>query len=69
MAGPRHPTHPDYVMFDPLVEPPPQGVILLVATEGGTCVPGYWTNDCIAWTYKPRIPQTVKDRLVPAGVR
>lgn len=67
MADHLHPTHPDYEMFDPQVDAPPLGVQLIIATTGGTCTTGPWTDGCIAWTYKPRIPQSVKDRQSGRG--
>lgn len=61
MSDPNHPTNPDWVMFDPEEVPPPSGE-LLVLTEGGRCIASPWFKGCLAWAYKPKIPQSVKDR-------
>lgn len=61
MSDPNHPTNPDWVLFDPEIVPPPPGE-LLVITPGGRCIPSPWFEGCLAWGYKPKIPQSVKDR-------
>lgn len=59
----RHPTNPEWVLFDPLLVPPPRGEELLLINEGGVLIKGQWTDDCIAWGHKPKIPASVKERL------
>lgn len=62
MADPLHPTNEEWELFDPLVNPPPLGVSLLVITEGGVLIISNWYNGAIAWGYKPKIPKSVKER-------
>ncbi len=67
MSDPLHPTSQLSELFDPLVVPPPRGVSLLLINEGGTLIIGQWYDGAQAWGYKPRIPATVKARLVPVA--
>ena len=62
MADPRHPTNPDWEMFDPETHPPPRGTELLLLNEGMTLTKGQWYDGARAWAYKPGVPQSVKDR-------
>lgn len=63
MSDPKHPTNPQWVMFDPLQKTPPKGENLLVLTCGGVLVPGPWHEGALAWCYKPVIPNSVKERM------
>ena len=66
MSDPRHPTNKTWVLFDPLVEEPPNtGEILLCINEGGVLIQSQWRDGYLAWGYKPTIPQSVKDRVSP----
>lgn len=62
MSDPKHPTAASTTLFDPDVSPPPLGVNLLLINEGGVLVVGPWYKGAQAWGYKPRIPQSVKDK-------
>lgn len=62
MADPLNPTAPVTELFDPLLHPPPRGASLLLINEGGVLVIGQWYDGALAWGYKPKIPQSVKDR-------
>ena len=62
MSDPLHPTSQEWVMFDPALHPPPEGVHLLLVTRGGVLVTGFWTEGCLAWAYKPKLPETVKNK-------
>lgn len=62
MSDPKHPTQPQTTLFDPDVDPPPRGVNLLLVNEGGVLIVGPWYPGAQAWGYKPRIPQSVKDK-------
>lgn len=42
MSDPLHPTNPDWILFDPEVNPPPKEVHLLLVTAGGVLVIGPW---------------------------
>lgn len=57
------PTNKDWVLFDPLNNPPPRGVDLLVVTSGGVLTTGPWRDDYVAWGFRPVLPPSVKARL------
>lgn len=62
MSDPLHPTAQVTELYDPAINPPPIGVNLLLINEGGCLIVGPWYDGAQAWGYKPRIPQSVKDR-------
>ena len=62
MTGARHPTNPSWVLFDPQLRAAPIGETLLLINEGGTLITGPWHTGCLAWGYKPKIPDSVKAR-------
>lgn len=62
MSDHIHPTNPTWELFDPLVHEPPRGVNLLLINEGGVLIVGPWYAGAQAWGFKPRVPQSVKDR-------
>lgn len=64
MPDPKHPTNPDWELFDPLVVPPPLGKDLLILNEGCTLKVGRWYEGALAWGYKPVIPDSVKARVM-----
>jgi hypothetical protein len=66
MSDPKHPTNPAWVMEDPLINPPPRGEELLMVNSGGSLIKGLWDPTCIAWSRKPKVPQSVKDRMTAA---
>lgn len=52
--------NPEYVaggavFLDPTENPPPRGKKILLLTEGGVCVIGHWSDDCLAWHPLPRV--------------
>jgi len=49
---------------DPKSHPPPRGTSMLLLNPGGICIIGQWTDDCIGWCPKPKIPKALKERLV-----
>jgi hypothetical protein len=57
-----HPTEQVTTLYDPLINPPPKGVSLLLINEGGVLIIGQWYEGALAWGYKPKIPQSVKIR-------
>lgn len=57
------PTNRSWVLEDPLVNPPPLNVDLLVVTSGGVLTTGPWRDDYLAWGLRPVIPASVKQRL------
>lgn len=64
MADPRHPTARVTELFDPVLNPPPRnGEHLLLINPGGVLIIGPWSEGCMAWGYKPQIPETVKARM------
>lgn len=67
MSDPLHPTRPDWEMDDPMITPPPRGgEQLLLINPGGALILGPWTDDCWAFSRKPRIPDSVKARMTAA---
>ena len=44
-------------------EPPPKATSLLLLNPGGVLVVGPWTDDCLGWCPKPRIPRSIKDKM------
>jgi len=48
---------------DPDIHPPPKGTSLLLLNAGGVLTIGNWSADCIAWCPKPKIPQSVKEKM------
>lgn len=63
MSDPRHPTNAEWVLEDPVLNPAPKGVILILVNEGGSLITGQWYEGAIAWGFKPKVPETVKARL------
>lgn len=62
MSDPLHPTNPEWELFDPVEQPPPKGVMLVLINEGGRLIEGFWYPGAQAWGYKPKIPASVKAR-------
>lgn len=48
---------------DPEVEPPPRATSMLLLNPGGVLVVGTWTDDCLAWCPKPKIPAALKEKI------
>jgi hypothetical protein len=63
MSDPMHPTTDEILMRDPDLDPPPKGASVLLINPGGVLIVGNWTNDCFAWLPKPKIPQSVKNKM------
>ena len=63
MSDSRHPTNPNWVMFDPEEVPPPENCELLVLSEGGVLLKMPWYDGAKAWCYKPVVPKSVKERM------
>ena len=51
-------------LYDPLVNAPPRGAMLLVINEGGVLIKSAWYEGALAWGYLPRIPESVKARML-----
>lgn len=47
---------------DPAIEPPPRNVSMLLLNPGGVLIVGQWSDDCLAWCPKPKIPKTLKGK-------
>ena len=70
MSDPRHPTRPDWEMEDPEINPPPRGgEQLLLINKGGALIVGPWSDDCWAYSRKPRIPDSVKQRMTASRLK
>lgn len=48
---------------DPDIEPPPRAVSLLLLNPGGVLIVGSWSDDCLGWCEKPKIPKSIKKKL------
>lgn len=48
---------------DPAIEPPPKATSMLLLNKGGVCIIGVWTDDCLGWCPKPKIPATLKEKI------
>lgn len=48
---------------DPDIEPPPRATSLLLLNPGGVLIVGNWTEDCLGWCPKPRIPYSIKAKM------
>lgn len=63
MTDKKHLTAQVTELFDPQVYPPPKGVELLLINPSGVLIMGRWSDSCLAWGPKPKIPDTVKARM------
>jgi len=63
VSDPLHPTNAEWVLQDPVLNPAPRGVNLILVNEGGSLITGQWYEGAIAWGLKPKLPETVKARL------
>ncbi len=59
----RIPTAPVAAWLDPDEYRPPEGVKLLLLTEGGIAILGHWGYGCVAWSPLPKIPPKIKEKL------
>jgi len=59
----EHTTTSQLYFRDPKESPPPRNSSLLLLTVGGTLAIGKWSEDCIGWCPKPRIPLNIKLKL------
>lgn len=51
----------DQIYFrDPEIHPPPRGASMLLLNPGGVCVIGVWSDECIGWCPKPKVPKELK---------
>jgi len=58
-----HATTDQLYFRDPEIEPPPRATSMLLLNPGGVLIVGTWTDDCLAWCPKPKIPQALKDKI------
>lgn len=59
-----YPTSEVTELYDPDIHPPPTGQILQVVTPGGVLIKGFWFDGCLCWGYMPKIPATVKAKMI-----
>lgn len=45
------------------IDIPPKNVSMLLLNPGGVLIVGVWTDDCLAWCPKPKIPKLLKEKL------
>jgi hypothetical protein len=48
---------------DPAIDPPPRACSLLLLNPGGVLIVGNWTDDCLGWCPKPKIPTSIKKKM------
>lgn len=63
MSDPTQLTTDRLYFRDPDEDPPPKGVNMLLLNPGGVLVVGPWSNDCLGWCPKPRIPKSLKEKI------
>lgn len=63
MPDPTQLTTDQLYFRDPDVEPPPKGVNMLLLNPGGVLVIGQWSDDCWGWCPKPKIPDSIKQKM------
>lgn len=63
MSDPSQITTDQLYFRDPDFEPPPRSVSMLLLNPGGVCIVGPWTEDCLGWCPKPRIPRSIKNKM------
>jgi hypothetical protein len=51
---------------DPAMDPPPRAASLLLLNPGGVLIVGNWTDDCLGWCPKPKIPASIKAKMTAA---
>lgn len=63
MSDPTQLTTDQLYFRDPDIDPPPKGVNMLLLNPGSVLVVGPWSNDCLGWCPKPRIPKALKEKI------
>lgn len=63
MSDPTQLTTDELWFRDPDIHPPPRAQSMLLLNPGGVLIVGNWTDDCLAWCPKPKIPKSVKDKM------
>lgn len=63
MTDPKQATTDQLYFRDPEVEPPPRAQSMLLLNPGGVLIVGPWTDDCIAWCPKPKVPAALKAKI------
>lgn len=48
---------------DPDIHPPPKNTSMLLLNPGGVLIVGVWTDDCLGWCPKPKIPASIKAKM------
>ena len=60
----------EYEMWiHPEDEAPPRNKKLLLYTAYGTAIIGRWGDDCLLWSYLPRVSKELKQRIENAQLR
>lgn len=63
MSDPDQLTTDQLLFRDPDIEAPPRNQNMLLLNPGGVLIVGTWTDDCIGWCPKPKIPASIKTKL------
>jgi len=64
VSDPSQLTTPELFFRDPDIDPPPKGVNMLLLNPGGVLVVGSWSDDCWGWCPKPKVPPSIKHKMV-----
>lgn len=64
MSDPTQLTTSDLMFRDPDIDPPPRGVNMLLLNQGGVLIVGTWSDDCWGWCPKPKVPQSIKEKML-----
>lgn len=51
---------------DPDTDPPPRGTSMLMLNPGGVCILGVWDDKNFGWCPKPKIPRSIKEKMLKA---
>lgn len=49
---------------DPDIEPPPKNTSMLLLNSGSVLIVGTWSDDCLGWCPKPKIPDALKKKIL-----
>lgn len=63
MAEIKQATTEELFFRDPDIDPPPRATSLLLLNPGGVLIIGVWSDDCMGWCPKPKIPESIKKKM------
>lgn len=59
----KHISTNDLYFRDPEIDKPPKSASLLLLNAGGVLIVGTWSDDCLGWCPKPKIPDSIKKKI------